>query len=68
VRAHHRFMERGEAASAVRCAFWLAFELFSLGEMGLPRGRRTWALGHVEPEPPRDLRRVVGSWMHVGAA
>jgi DNA-binding CsgD family transcriptional regulator len=32
-RAHHRFLERGELARAVRCAFWLAFGLFSRGEM-----------------------------------
>lgn len=32
-RAHHRFLEFGEVARAVRCAFWLAFGLFNRGEM-----------------------------------
>ena len=31
-RAHHVFLSRGENARAVRCAFWLAFGLFSRGE------------------------------------
>jgi DNA-binding NarL/FixJ family response regulator len=44
-RAHHRFLERGEVARAVRCAFWLAFGLFNRGEMArgggwLARARR----------------------------
>jgi DNA-binding NarL/FixJ family response regulator len=31
-RAHHAFLERGEAARAARCAFWLAFGLLLQGE------------------------------------
>lgn len=32
-RAHLAFLERDETAAAVRCAFWLALELFNRGEM-----------------------------------
>ncbi|MEG3630123.1 LuxR C-terminal-related transcriptional regulator [Streptomyces poriticola] len=31
-RAHHAFLERGDVASAVRCAFWIGFTLVLHGE------------------------------------
>ena len=31
-RAHHEFLRRGEVERAVRCAFWLAFDLLNRGE------------------------------------
>ena len=44
-RAHHGFLQRGDAARAARCAFWLAFGLLIEGEPArsggwLARGRR----------------------------
>ena len=44
-RAHQSFLSRGENSRAVRCAFWLAFGLFSHGEHArggawIERGRR----------------------------
>ena len=33
-RAHHEYMQAGEVARAVRCAFWLAFVLLNKGELG----------------------------------
>jgi ATP/maltotriose-dependent transcriptional regulator MalT len=44
-RAHHDLLRRGDVARAVRCAFWLAFGLFSHGERArggawIERGRR----------------------------
>jgi ATP/maltotriose-dependent transcriptional regulator MalT len=44
-RAHHDFLSRGNETRAVRCAFWLAFGLFSHGERArggawIERGRR----------------------------
>ena len=44
-RAHQSFLTRGEKTRAVRCAFWLAFGLFSHGEHArggawIERGRR----------------------------
>jgi hypothetical protein len=32
-RAHHEHLGRGQRAPAVRCAFWLAFELLIRGEL-----------------------------------
>jgi DNA-binding CsgD family transcriptional regulator len=32
-RAHHEFLRRGDVERAARCAFWLAFNLFSRGEV-----------------------------------
>ena len=32
-RAHHELLARGEAGRAVRCAFWVAFELLNRGEL-----------------------------------
>ena len=37
-RAHHAYLDRADAVSAVRCAFWLGFRLLSLGEMGQATG------------------------------
>src|SRR5918997_5208269 len=31
-RAHHAFLDRGDTAPAVRCAFWLGLTLFLRGE------------------------------------
>jgi ATP/maltotriose-dependent transcriptional regulator MalT len=44
-RAHHGFLERGEAQPAVRAAFWMAFALLSMGQVErgggwVARGRR----------------------------
>ena len=32
-RAHHEFLSRGDMERAVRCAFWLAFDLLNKGEL-----------------------------------
>jgi DNA-binding CsgD family transcriptional regulator len=52
-RAHHDHLKRGEDARAVRCAFWLAFGLFSHGERAragawVERGRQLLAVGQEE--------------------
>jgi ATP/maltotriose-dependent transcriptional regulator MalT len=44
-RAHHEFLQQGDVAGAVRCAFWLAFHLLIQGEPAqssgwLARGQR----------------------------
>jgi DNA-binding CsgD family transcriptional regulator len=37
-RAHHAHLEAGEAARAVRCAFWLGFRVLMRGEAGRANG------------------------------
>jgi DNA-binding CsgD family transcriptional regulator len=37
-RAHQQFRDRGDAAGAVRCAFWLAFGFMNTGEMARAGG------------------------------
>lgn len=37
-RAHHQLLDQGDAARAVRCAFWLVFELINRGEMARAGG------------------------------
>ncbi|MGH2379567.1 MAG: hypothetical protein ACRDGT_14005, partial [Candidatus Limnocylindria bacterium] len=37
-RAHHAYLDAGEALSAVRCAFWVATNLARRGEMGPATG------------------------------
>ncbi|WP_431900009.1 LuxR C-terminal-related transcriptional regulator [Nonomuraea sp. bgisy101] len=44
-RAYHESLRRGEAAQAVRCAFWLSFELLNKGDLArgggwIARGQR----------------------------
>ena len=31
-RAHHEYLDRGDAEQAARCAFWLGFQLLMAGE------------------------------------
>jgi DNA-binding CsgD family transcriptional regulator len=50
-RAHHGFLNRGDAPPAARCAFWLAFHLLIAGEPArsggwLARGQRVLDEGH----------------------
>jgi hypothetical protein len=47
-RAYHECLRLGDRARAVRCAFWLAFEVLNKGD--LPQGSR---LGHARPTPAR---------------
>ena len=37
-RAHHAYVEEGEALLAVRCAFWIGMNLALRGEMGPATG------------------------------
>jgi DNA-binding CsgD family transcriptional regulator len=49
-RAHHRFLERGDALGAVRCAAWISMNLALRGEIGPATGWFGRAQRLLEPE------------------
>jgi DNA-binding NarL/FixJ family response regulator len=51
-RAYQECVQGGDAARAVRCAFWLGFMLVSRGEMAQGGGWLARAHGHLDPEGP----------------
>ena len=54
-RAHHAYLEGGEALRAVRCAFWMAINLIVRGELG----RATGWLGRARRLVEREGRDCV---------
>lgn len=56
-RAHRERLERGEVEQAVRCAFWLAFQLFHQGERARGGGWISRALRLLDECPPDCVER-----------
>ena len=57
-RAHQAYLDRVDAVSAARCAFWLGFRLLSLGEIGQATGWLAWAHHLLEQEEGDCVERA----------
>jgi DNA-binding CsgD family transcriptional regulator len=56
-RAHHAYVESGQALRAVRCAFWLGFTLMLRGETGRSTGWLGRARRLIDREPTDCVER-----------